>query len=263
MVGGLFDDAEHVRAQLDRLFAKPTDSAAPQRDAIVNALAHRFTVIAGGPGTGKTRTIAQLLIAISELAADRNLRLMVALAAPTGKAAARMTEAIRGALEATSNPLLSTWGVGETVASTIHRLLGATSDARFRHDHESPLPHDLVIVDETSMASLPLMARLLHAVHEDATVVLVGDPYQLESVETGAVLREVVATSLDPDRQSAVGARVVVLTRPHRFAGDSPVAFLATRYAAEMGISHSNCSTTATLLRSHSSTVMTRAASRG
>jgi exodeoxyribonuclease V alpha subunit len=188
----------------------PADGRA--REAAAVAVTHRLAVIAGGPGTGKTTTVARIVALLVEQAAAAGATApLIALAAPTGKAAARLEEAIHQ--QATSMPVAD--AVRErllaSTASTLHRLLGFKpgSRSRFRHDRFSRLPHDVVIVDETSMVSLTLMARLLEAVRPDARVVLVGDPDQLSSIEAGAVLGDVVG--------AALGDGTVVLDRVHRF----------------------------------------------
>ena len=138
---------------------------------------------------------------------------LIALAAPTGKAAARLEEAVHEEArrldvgEATRGALLG------LEASTLHRLLGRRrgSHSRFRHHRGNRLPHDVVVVDETSMVSLSLMARLVEAVRPDARLVLVGDPGQLSSIEAGAVLGDIVGP--------ATGDGIVVLDRVHRFGG--------------------------------------------
>ena len=173
-------DPERLRSSLDRLFGAtgPDDR---QRLACAVAALRWTTVVAGGPGTGKTTTVARLLAVLR----DQDPHLRIALAAPTGKAAARLGEAV--AAERLSP-------IGESDASTIHRLLGFRPDnpSRFRHNRHRRLPHDVVVVDETSMVSLTQMARLLEAVRDDARLVLVGDPDQLASVEAGAVLGDLV-----------------------------------------------------------------------
>ncbi len=219
-----------------------------QREAVACALSGQLTVIAGGPGTGKTFTVERLLAGAHILAMESGRDLEVALAAPTGKAAARMTEAVRRRHAAGADPLHGAdlpaavaERVAATEATTIHRLLGGNSRGHFAHDRSNPLPHDLVVVDETSMVSLPLMARLIDAVRPSASLVLVGDPFQLASVEAGAVLGEVVgpaATGTTATAATAAGAtatgattagflaqRIVMLERRHRFAG--PIADLA------------------------------------
>lgn len=162
-----------------------------QRLAVAAALTGWVTVVAGGPGTGKTTTVARLLQAEALLAERRDLPPpRVALAAPTGRAAARMEESVRALL-----------GGGATVtASTIHRLLGSIgSQTRFRHDMDNRLPYDVVVVDETSMVSLELMARLVEALTPSTRLVLMGDPDQLSSVDAGAVLADLVARTPRPE----------------------------------------------------------------
>ena len=200
-----------------------------QRQGARVALTRRITVLAGGPGTGKTHTVARLLAALHQLALNNDRPLQVALAAPTGKAAARMTEAVHQAVAAANMPEASAQPLLANEAGTIHRLLGYRDGISFRHDRTNPLPHDVVVVDETSMVALPLMARLLDALRPDARVVLVGDPFQLASVEAGAVLGDVVgpATDLDAAPDGPLADSIVVLQQVHRFAVDSAIAALA------------------------------------
>jgi exodeoxyribonuclease V alpha subunit len=130
--------------------------------------------------------------------------LRIALAAPTGKAAARLEDAVRRA--AADLPEADRQRLGDLRALTVHRLLGWQPQARtrFRHDATNQLPHDVVVVDETSMVSLTLMARLLEAVRATARLILVGDPDQLSSVEAGAVLADVVRAPGSPDPRLAM-----------------------------------------------------------
>ncbi|MDE3130049.1 MAG: exodeoxyribonuclease V subunit alpha [Acidobacteriota bacterium] len=160
--------------------AFPDERFVEQRTAAAVALLRDLAVIAGGPGTGKTTTVARIVELVQELAGDRPQPL-IGLCAPTGKAAARMQEAVGGSLR----------------AATIHRLLGWLPGGRFRHDAGNRLPHDLVIVDETSMVPLSLMVRLVEAVRDDAQLVLVGDPDQLAAIEVGAVLRDIVGPAAE------------------------------------------------------------------
>ena len=232
--------------QLTALFPDPRDGA--QRAAAASVALRGLTVIAGGPGTGKTTTVARSVALLAELAADSDAPApLIALCAPTGKAAARLAQAIGAeagelAISATAQASLQTLR-----ASTIHRLLGARGEGRFRHNAINPLPHDVVIVDETSMVSLSLISHLLAAVREDARVVLVGDPDQLSAIEAGAVLRDIVGpaaagptfgpgmrsilthvTGSDPGpaaTATAFGSGVVRLTRGHRFG--APIGALA------------------------------------
>lgn len=223
------DDAT-VEAVLDQFFG-PEDPIATdlQRRAARTALRRRVTVLAGGPGTGKTHTIARMLAAAHQLAMHAGRPLDVALAAPTGKAAARMTEAVHDAVAEARLPSDLAEPLRATEAGTIHRLLGHRDGITFRHDATNPLPHDLVVIDETSMVALPLMARLLDAVRPDAHLVLVGDPFQLTSVEAGAVLGDVVgpATRTPDPAGGPLAESIVVLRRVHRFADDSAIAVLA------------------------------------
>jgi exodeoxyribonuclease V alpha subunit len=177
-----------------------------QRDAAETALRRRFAVIAGGPGTGKTTTVARTLALILEQGDP-----LIALAAPTGKAAARLTEAVHdeaAKLEVDERVRARLLGLE---ATTLHRLLGWRPDSRsrFRHDRGNRLPHDVVVVDEASMVPLSRMARLVEAVRADARLILVGDPGQLTSIEAGAVLGDIVAAS----------EGIVTLERVHRFGG--------------------------------------------
>ena len=260
LAGGLlyleryWQQEELVRAQLQRRFAAPApdidqsrlsaafprlfdhEGLAPgeadrqQLAAAVSALS-RVSVLAGGPGTGKTTTVARLLALLRD---QPGPALRIALAAPTGKAAARLEEAVRAAtaqLEPDDQHRL-----GDLTASTLHRLLGwlPSNRSRFRHDATNQLPHDVVIVDEMSMVSLTLMARLLEAVRPSARLVLVGDPDQLSSVEAGAVLadiarapgtpdanlgRRLVELDLISDQETAPVHGVVQLTHTWRFGG--------------------------------------------
>lgn len=234
---------EGTGAVLDALFPPRDGPGGPdlQRRAAESALGHPLAVIAGGPGTGKTRTIARLVAASHQLARAEGRSFSVALAAPTGKAAARMTEAVHQAVvDAEAEGAVEPW-LAEVLrsaeATTIHRLLGWRPGGRFRHDHRDPLVHDLVVVDETSMVSLPLMARLLDAVRPQARVVLVGDPNQLASVEAGTVLGDVVGPAgaptpvgqlpLAPVVDGPLAGRVTVLRRVHRFGAGSGIEALA------------------------------------
>ena len=188
----------------------PDETYAEQREAVDASARRRTSVITGGPGTGKTSTLARLLAALQHQAGQP---LRIALAAPTGKAAARMSQAIAGAATDRSFPAELRDTIEGLAAATLHRLLGVRPDngTRFRHHRGNRLVHDVVVVDETSMVSLAMMARLLEAVRPDARLVLVGDADQLASVEAGAVLKDLV-------EGLGAGAGVVShLRRVHRF----------------------------------------------
>ena len=170
--------------------------------AVYQALTHNTTVLLGGPGTGKTYTIAGMLHAFYceyavNSAAGKTNQLRVAIAAPTAKAARQVTASVGTSLKLPNFPqtheeLIS--NVTKT-SSTIHRLLGWSpgNRGRFAHHAQNFLPYDVVIIDEVSMVSLPLMARLLEALAPTTKLVLVGDPQQLKSVEAGAVLPDIAS----------------------------------------------------------------------
>ena len=231
-----------LKEGLDRLFPGQTDSA--QALAAAASVLQRFAVVAGGPGTGKTTTVARIAALLLEQAKATGTHMpLLALAAPTGKASARLEEAAHEeasglpAAEAIRAQLLG------LRASTLHRLLGwqPGNRSRFRHNRTNRLPHDVVIVDEASMVSLSLMASLLEAVRPGARLVLIGDPGQLTSIEAGAVLGDIVGpaveglrmrtstrrqlatatgnrvTAVEPPTGVTVGDGIVVLDRVHRF----------------------------------------------
>ena len=215
-----------------------------QRHAAISMLRRPLTVIAGGPGTGKTRALARVMALLRRRAGSP---LSVALAAPTGKAAARMGEAVRNEL----------WEAGaatqlfpDVEPTTLHRLLGLGP----RRRAAIPIDADMVIVDEASMVSLPLMAQLLRALPDTTRLVLVGDPGQLASVEAGTVLADIVGEAV-PDNETGLLAgsgsivgeagrssrtgpladAVIVLQRPFRFDERSAIQPLAEAIRAGDG----------------------------
>ncbi len=207
-------DPAWVRGWLDRLFGPlPAERIDHQRIACATALRGRITLITGGPGTGKTYTVARLL-ALLQADQQRQERqqqalaptarpLRIALAAPTGKAAARLQQAIRSALDSLAVQLedeLDWDGLIDRTANaqTLHALLGARPDTRqFARHAQRPLEVDLLVVDEASMVHLEMMAALLRAVPDGARLVLLGDQDQLASVEAGAVLGDLCADAVD------------------------------------------------------------------
>lgn len=207
---------EDVGRRLAALFPEAAQERA--RLAAERALRGRLLILSGGPGTGKTHTLARLLLLLLGLRPE----LAISLAAPTGKAAARMRESIRAARPAAAPPA----AIPEE-ACTLHRLLGTRPDApHFRHNRERPLPADIVIVDEASMIDLPLMARLLEALRPEARLILLGDRHQLSSVAPGFVLGDICAAA-----QAGPGApldgTLVELTHNWRFPADGPVGRLS------------------------------------
>ncbi|MBY0443498.1 MAG: exodeoxyribonuclease V subunit alpha [Mycobacteriaceae bacterium] len=189
---------------------------AEQRAAAEIAVAQSVTVLTGGPGTGKTTTVARLLALLAEQEElGGRPRPRIALAAPTGKAAARLGEAVSA--EIAKLDAVDQRRLAGLAAMTLHRLLGPRPDAsatsmRFRHHRGNRLPHNVIVVDETSMVALTMMARLLEAVRPDARLILVGDADQLVSVAAGAVLADLVdGLSTRSDRA------VIALRQSHRF----------------------------------------------
>ena len=227
-------DLTRLRSATARLFP----GAEPDRQRLAAVVAaHRWvSVLAGGPGTGKTTTVANLLALLQDQAGGS---LRVALAAPTAVAAARLTFAVRGVAGRFADA--DREGIQALEASTLHRLLGwrPGSRTRFRHDRENRLPFDVVVVDEASMVSLTMMSRLVDALRPESRLILVGDPDQLASIEAGAVLGDLVqrdgppgappstavadlvptdVDDLEPEERRALGWGVVRLSRVHRFS---------------------------------------------
>jgi exodeoxyribonuclease V alpha subunit len=189
-------DSARVRHWLDILFTTQRGTDAPdwQKLACAVALRGSVSIITGGPGTGKTYTVARLLALLFAMAGDAAAQQRIALAAPTGKAAARLKQSIEkalGELDARVGDKLPLREHTERMgpARTLHSLLGARPDTRaFAHHRGNPLDVDVLIVDEASMVHLEMMASLLDALPPTATLILLGDKDQLASVEAGAVL---------------------------------------------------------------------------
>ena len=221
-----------------------------QKLAAALAVLRRLAVISGGPGTGKTHTVARILALLVELADGQALR--IRLAAPTGKAAARLAESIHLSIEQLRDSPATAPAVTRmpTEAATLHRLLGYGLGGVFRHDADNPLSLDVLVVDEASMVDVPLMARLLRATPPDARVILLGDRDQLASVEAGSALGDICnhgrATAWSDDlegrmrtlglapppapadaRRGPMADSLVVLTESHRFGATSAIGALA------------------------------------
>ena len=243
---------------LDRLFPGVAEKGADwQKVAVLAALRKKCCIISGGPGTGKTSTVVKIIALLLEQAKNEPVR--IALAAPTGKAAARLKESV-GSMTETLDCADAIIDHIPYEVSTIHRLLGPISGSvRFRYSDKNPLPYDVVIVDEASMVALPLMAKLAAALKPDARFILLGDRDQLASVEAGAVLgdmcgggqEEIFSTefsdlfaNLSGDRipSAPPGERLppladslVVLKKNYRFPADSGIGAVGRAVNAGKG----------------------------
>jgi exodeoxyribonuclease V alpha subunit len=177
-----------------RLFPQePAQQPDWQKIAALIACLKPFLVISGSPGTGKTTTVARILALLLEQ--TPSIKLRIALTAPTGKAAARLQEAISSAKDTLETEPMIKARIPEK-ASTVHRLLGSLPDSPyFRHHQKNPLPVDIVVVDEASMMDLPLLSKLVQAMPENASLIMLGDKNQLASVEAGAVLCDLCGES--------------------------------------------------------------------
>jgi len=199
---------EKLDALLDRYF-EMSDETDDQREAAKMAAKQSFSIITGGPGTGKTFTVVKILALLQELAEQP---LHIALAAPTGKAAMRLQESIGKSKAKLPCSETIKNRIPETV-TTLHRLLGAIPPSPyFRHNADKPLVYDLVVVDEASMVDLALMSKLLDALKPGARLILLGDKDQLASVESGAVLADLAMAE-------ALQNNVYTLKKSHRFGG--------------------------------------------
>lgn len=253
----ILDMAKQWQHMVDkRLLAHGLQRFFPGNDGTINwqciaailAVLNRFTVISGGPGTGKTYTVGRIIALLIEQAKGSDIA--IALAAPTGKAAARLTDMVRTIKEELDCPPEVKQLIPEK-ALTIHRLLGPVYGAKtFRYNASNRLPFDIVIIDEASMIDLPLMAKLTTSLKENSRLILLGDKDQLASVEPGAVFgdicdtgnvntfsagfasasRELVSHEL-PHRKgedNVLSDSIVVLQRSYRFGPDSGIGLLAS-----------------------------------
>ena len=240
-------DPGWLQAALTRLFGPPpSDTIDWQRIAAASALLHRFTLITGGPGTGKTTTVIKILALLLEQADPQPLR--IAMAAPTGKAAVRLQESIRQQKAALAVTPALRERLPEQVV-TLHRLLGIQREGgppRYHPNH--PLPFDAIVIDEASMIDLALISTLFAALPDATRVILLGDRDQLASVEAGAVLAELssLGGGLSPEQRSvlsevsgcdlaavplhadSLGDAIITLQQSHRFAAEQGIGQLAS-----------------------------------
>ncbi len=214
--------------------------------AAINASLNTFTIITGGPGTGKTTTVAKLLFLL--LHQDNSIR--IALAAPTGKAAARMGDSLKKTNLDFPDEIKKT--ILDIVPSTVHRLLGSKPDEiYFKHNQKNPLPYDVVIVDESSMLDVALFAKLLQAIGPETRLILLGDKNQLASVEAGSLFGDLckqpdsvnlfskerfdmitgyilsndhqIRSVHSTERPGVLANHIIELRKSHRFGGDSAI----------------------------------------
>ncbi len=249
-------DPVALRTALDRYFPEPTASEPDwQRVAAATAVMRTLCIISGGPGTGKTTTVARILALLIENSGDEPLR--IAVAAQTGKAAGRIQETLAAAREILKLPAPVAAALPES-AHTIHRLLGYVPNRRKPRFHrDNPLPFDVIVIDEASMLDLSLTARLIDAVPDAARVILLGDKDQLASVQPGSVFGDIcnvrkintftrehhavlsAATGVTlPEAASAEAGDdrirdcIVSLSRNYRFAGSAGIYRISSALAS-------------------------------
>ena len=253
-------DIARGRSVLEQLFPQENNSEQNteldwQKIAVANALGRQFTIIAGGPGTGKTFTVTRLLAALQTLS-ENSLR--ITMVAPTGKAAQRLNESIQKAKSSLQTDQLASDETLQSIpdtASTLHRLLGVKPGSHnFRYNENKHLPFDVILVDEISMIDLPLMSRLIRAVDPQCRIIMLGDADQLPSVAAGSVLADlaprqvpgysksnskllseltgfdipVLEQSMNPVNETCLTLdHLTVLQKSHRFDGGGEIGQLA------------------------------------
>lgn len=225
MTRGRAELSNEQRETLDALYRG--QDFIDQRNAVETALTCRFSIITGGPGTGKTWTVARIVAVMMKHGLEDGRKPRIALAAPTGKAAARMAEALGQAVE--SEPVRQLFHDVELPkkARTLHSLLGISMRSpQPRRNEDNPLAIDLLIVDEASMVDLPMMYRLLCALPEQARLILLGDKDQLASVEAGSVLGELC--NPESEHYGAIRSSIAVISRSYRYRDSPEIGTLAT-----------------------------------
>lgn len=223
-----------------------------QKVAVCIAAKHKLSMITGGPGTGKTTTVTKLLALLQGLAKAQHQHVNIQMVAPTGKAAARLSESITSAISSLPESLRQNI---PTSCSTIHRLLGVIPNrTQFKYNQNNPLHLDVIVIDEASMVDLPMMSKLFDAIPEDAQIIMLGDKEQLASVEAGSVLSDICAAATQsqvklkyskqtvadiqmlcgyqlntlPDpHQHSIADNLIELQKSHRFSAHSGIGRLA------------------------------------
>ncbi|SMO40333.1 DNA helicase/exodeoxyribonuclease V, alpha subunit [Fodinibius sediminis] len=240
-------DHARLRDGLQTLFGPAGSGVDWQRVAAATAVKNKLSIISGGPGTGKTTTVVRILALILEEADQKGQSPDVVLAAPTGKAAARLKESIAASLDTLDLPghILSAI---PSEAYTLHQLLGAQRySSRFRHNAENPLPFDLVVIDEASMVDQALMSKVMEALLEHSRLILLGDKDQLASVEAGSVLGDIC--NVNQNRYSAEKInwlKKMSLSVPETFLAEKPKALTdnitlltkSYRFDEKSGVAH-------------------------
>ena len=190
---------DEIHQKLEKYFPEKQEKTDWQKVAVATAIKSPFSIITGGPGTGKTTTVTRLLLVLQELF---DCKLHIKLVAPTGKAASRLEESIKNALgfmQEKMNLSDSLFNAIPQKASTLHSLLGVNAFNDYtRYNSHNPLQLDVLVVDETSMIDLPMMAKLINALKPETRLILLGDQAQLASVEAGAVLGELAQFVTQP-----------------------------------------------------------------
>ncbi|HHE9970261.1 TPA: exodeoxyribonuclease V subunit alpha [Haemophilus influenzae 10810] len=190
---------DEIHQKLEKYFPEKQEKTDWQKVAVATAIKSPFSIITGGPGTGKTTTVTRLLLVLQELF---DCKLHIKLVAPTGKAASRLEESIKNALgfmQEKMNLSNSLFNAIPQKASTLHSLLGVNAFNDYtRYNSHNPLQLDVLVVDETSMIDLPMMVKLINALKPETRLILLGDQAQLASVEAGAVLGELAQFVTQP-----------------------------------------------------------------
>ncbi|MCW8881144.1 MAG: exodeoxyribonuclease V subunit alpha [Sedimenticola sp.] len=240
-------DIARLQQNLAQLFPDQADSTTNwQKAAAAVTVMKRLTVITGGPGTGKTSTVVRIMALLQQQTGE--VPLSIALAAPTGKAAARLQDSVSQAIKQLNLDAALVEKI-PTQAMTLHRLLGSRRNSiYFRHDHDNPLPYDLLIIDEASMVDVALMAKLIDAIPSQGRLILLGDRNQLASVEAGSVLGDLCSEGQgftasfraqlslvtgvplpdQPESFNPLADSIVELTHSYRFGHLSGIGLLAS-----------------------------------